>query len=201
MNGLLNLGYVRKISLLILILFECCHVLTASHCSENYFKDETGRWTDGFEKNKDIGLFLATASLGSIYMWSPYLGLNSLISLLNHSSSQVRTGARLAVGLATAGIYNPLEDLTLNLLHQDLSLPITEKATKTVTSQFAASLLALALAYPNSAREDLLPMLLNAIQQGPLEVSDDCDDCDDYDCFDDFDDFDDCDDCDCFDEW
>ena len=103
-------------------------------------------------------------------MWSPYLGLNSLISLLNHTSSQVRTGARLAVGLTTAGIYNPLEDLTLNLLHQDLSLPITEKATKTVTSQFAASLLALALAYPNSAREDLLPILLNAIQQGPLEV-------------------------------
>lgn len=145
-------------------------LLIPSHCSESYFKDETGRWADGFEKNKDIGLFLAAASMGTIHMWSPYLGLNSLLGLLSHSSADVRIGARFAVGLVTCGLHNPSEDLALNTLYQDLSLPLQEKATKNVASQFAASLLALALAYANSARDELIPFLLKGIQNGPMEV-------------------------------
>ena len=46
-----------------------------------------------------------------MHLWEPYEGLNSLVSLLSHSSPDVRTGAILGVGLVNCGVYN------LSLIH------------------------------------------------------------------------------------
>lgn len=103
-------------------------------------------------------------------MWSPYEGLNAVISLLSHSSIDVRIGASLAVGLINNGIFNPAEDVTLNVLYSQLSTPLQSSYSRVNASVYSASLLSLALTYANSARTDLLPFLLGALQNGSQEV-------------------------------
>lgn len=39
-----------------------------SHCSESYFHDSNGKWTKGFEENKGVGLLLASAAEGCVYI-------------------------------------------------------------------------------------------------------------------------------------
>ena len=95
-------------------------------------------------------------------MWSPYEGLNMVMALLSHKSSDMRIGATLAVGLMNNGIVNPSEDLALNTLYAQLSTPLQPSASMYAAAQYSASLLALALAYANTAREDLFPFLLGA---------------------------------------
>ena len=46
--------------------FDSFSRLIIRHGSEQYFRDESGRWTDGFEKSKDTGLMLAAASMGLV---------------------------------------------------------------------------------------------------------------------------------------
>lgn len=104
-------------------------------------------------------------------MWSPYEGLNNLISLLNHNSSDVRQGALLGVGLTCNGIYNPQEDLPLNVMQSTLSTPFTESSSANVLHTYAAALLGLALAYANTAREDLIPFLVRGITEGSIELA------------------------------
>ena len=104
-------------------------------------------------------------------MWSPYEGLNSLISLLNHSSSEVRQGALLGVGLSCNGVYNPMEDLPINVMYSVLTSPITEASSAAVSNTYAAALLSLALAYANTAREDLIPYLVKGITEGGVAVA------------------------------
>ncbi len=103
-------------------------------------------------------------------MWSPYEGLNMVVSLLSHPSPDVRIGASLAVGLINSGIFNPAEDVTLNVLYSQLSTSIQSSSSRSSSAAYSASLLSLALTYANSARLDLLPFLLGAIQNGSLEV-------------------------------
>ena len=93
-------------------------------------------------------------------MWSPYEGLNNLISLLNHSTNEVRIGAMLGVGLTCNGIMNVNEDLPLNVLDVVLSFDIKESSPDTMNDSYSAALLSLALSYANTAREDLIPYLL-----------------------------------------
>ena len=103
-------------------------------------------------------------------MWSPYEGLNTVMALLSHKSGDMRIGATLAVGLMNNGIVNPSEDLALNTLYSQLSTPLQPSASASATAQYSASLLALALAYANTARDDLLPFLLGALKTAPHEV-------------------------------
>ena len=102
-------------------------------------------------------------------MWSPYEGLNSIISLLSHTSPDVRIGASLAVGLINNGIYNPGEDITLNVLYSQLSSP-GPSVSRSASSVYSASLLSLALTYANSARSDLLPFIIEGIRNGSMDV-------------------------------
>ena len=104
-------------------------------------------------------------------MWSPYEGLNNLISLLNHSTNEVRIGAMLGVGLTCNGIMNVNEDLPLNVLDVVLSFDIKESSPDTMNDSYSAALLSLALSYANTAREDLIPYLLKAIQHGNSTVA------------------------------
>ena len=78
-----------------------------------------------------------------------------VMALLSHKSSDMRIGATLAVGLMNNGIVNPSEDLALNTLYAQLSTPLQPSASMYAAAQYSASLLALALAYANTAREDL----------------------------------------------
>ena len=103
-------------------------------------------------------------------MWSPYEGLNMVMALLSHKSSDMRIGATLAVGLMNNGIVNPSEDLALNTLYAQLSTPLQPSASMYAAAQYSASLLALALAYANTAREDLFPFLLGALKTAPRDV-------------------------------
>lgn len=103
-------------------------------------------------------------------MWSPYEGLNNLISLLNHSSIEVRQGALLGVGLACNGIYNPNEDLPLNAMFSTLSSPLTGSFASGCTT-YAAALLSLALSYANTAKEEVIPYLLKGLKEGNLETA------------------------------
>ena len=88
-----------------------------------------------------------------------------VVSLLSHPSPDVRIGASLAVGLINSGIFNPAEDL-----YSQLSTSIQSSSSRSSSAAYSASLLSLALTYANSARLDLLPFLLGAIQNGSLEV-------------------------------
>ena len=63
-------------------------------------------------------------------MWSPYEGLNMVVSLLSHPSPDVRIGASLAVGLINSGIFNPAEDVTLNVLYSQLSTSIQSSSSR-----------------------------------------------------------------------
>lgn len=103
-------------------------------------------------------------------MWSSYEGLNMVMALLSHKSSDMRIGATLAVGLMNNGIVNPSEDLALNTLYAQLSTPLQPSASMYAAAQYSASLLALALAYANTAREDLFPFLLGALKTAPRDV-------------------------------
>ena len=104
-------------------------------------------------------------------MNSPYEGLNSLITLLHHTSQEVRQGALLGVGLTCNNVYDPTEDLPVNVMYDTLSMPLTASSSETVSNTFAAALLGLALAYANTAREDLLPFIVKGITKGNQSVA------------------------------
>lgn len=152
-NGLLNAGFPRFPG------------LTPSHCSECFFHDAAGRWTDGFQKNQGAGLLLASAAQALVYLGSPFQGLNMLIDLLQHSKTEVRQGAALGVGLLAAPGLDPRDDLPLNVL-----LPALEGAEEKGVTMAAELALALSYAGMGEARPDLLPIFEKGIREGGLEV-------------------------------
>ena len=105
-----------------------------------------------------------------MHLWEPYEGLNSLVSLLSHSSPDVRTGAVLGVGLVNCGVYNKDEDLALNTLFDTLSMPVQPSMNAAASHSYCAALLALALAYARTGREDLTPFILKGLREGNNEV-------------------------------
>mgnify|MGYP002572402442 FL=1 len=105
-----------------------------------------------------------------MHLWEPYEGLNSLVSLLSHSSPDVRTGAILGVGLVNCGVYNKDEDLALNTLYDTLSMPVQPSMNAAASHSYCAALLALALAYARTGREDLTPFILKGLREGNNEV-------------------------------
>ena len=139
------------------------------HCQENYFHDETGRWTKGFESNQGTGLLLASVGQALVYLGSPLQGMNVLIDLLQHESFEVREGATLGVGLVCCMGTDPRDDLPLNVLMTSLSAPLS-KADSQTNQLFSASILALALAYPGTQKQEILPFLIKGIIEGSFET-------------------------------
>ena len=77
----------------------------------------------------------------------------------------------LGVGLVNSGVYNPEEDLALNTLYEPLAAPFSPAANAASAHCSAAALLALALAYARTGREDLLPFVLKGLADGTGEVA------------------------------
>ena len=103
-------------------------------------------------------------------MWSPYEGLNMVMALLSHKSSDMRIGATLAVGLMNNGIVNPSEDLALNTLYAQLSTPLQPSASMYAAAQYSASLLALGLyAFPAEAFA-LIPLIRMNLAIGAVNL-------------------------------
>lgn len=155
-NGLLNAGCARGAQ------------LTRSHCSECFFHDDAGRWTDGFQKNQGAGLLLASAAQALVYLGSPFQGLNALIDLLQHAKPEVRQGAALGVGLIAAPGCDPRDDLPRNVL-----LPALEAGERGEAEVFMAAELGLALSYAGAgaARSDLLPTFLKGVAHADAQVA------------------------------
>ena len=93
------------------------------------------------------------------------------MSLLSHTSAEVRAGASLGVGLVTSGVYNPAEDLALNTLYDALAAPFSPSASANAAHCSAAALLALALAYARTGREDVLAFVVKGLTDGTGEVA------------------------------
>jgi 26S proteasome regulatory subunit N1 len=109
---------------------------------------------DWLYKNKDHGMMSATASLGSIYMWSVEEGLTQIDKYLYSSEEYVKAGAALAVGILSSGVRNDADPaLALLAEHIEGDSHIMKCAACT----------GLGIAYAGSGREEIVELLMMVI--------------------------------------
>lgn len=109
---------------------------------------------DWLYKNKDHGMMSATASLGSIHMWSVEEGLTQIDKYLYSSEEYVKAGAALAVGILSSGVRNDADPaLALLAEHIEGDSHIMKCAACT----------GLGIAYAGSGREEIVELLMMVI--------------------------------------
>jgi len=109
---------------------------------------------DWLYKNKDHGMMSATASLGSIFMWSVEEGLTQIDKYLYSSEEYVKAGAALAVGILSSGVRNDADPaLALLAEHIEGDSHIMKCAACT----------GLGIAYAGSGREEIVELLMMVI--------------------------------------
>ena len=110
--------------------------------------DEGSKW---LYKNKDLGMFSATASLGLILLWDVDGGLAQIDKYLYSKEDNIKAGALLACGIVNSGVRNDCDPA--------LALLADYVTNNSMTTRIGA-ILGLGLAYAGSNRSDLLSTLL-----------------------------------------
>lgn len=102
-------------------------------------------------KNKEHGMFSATASLGLILLWDVDGGLTPIDKYLYSSEDHIKAGALLACGIVNCGVRNEV-DPALALL--------SDYVCHTNSTMRLGSILGLGLAYAGSNRADVIQLIL-----------------------------------------
>lgn len=110
--------------------------------------DDGNKW---LYKNKDTGMFSATASLGLILLWDIDGGLAQIDKYLYSKEDYIKAGALLACGVVNSGVRNDC-DPALALLADYVTNP-------TMIIRLG-SIIGLGLAYAGSNRAELLSTLI-----------------------------------------
>lgn len=101
-------------------------------------------------KNKEHGMFSATASLGLILLWDVDGGLTPIDKYLYSSEDHIKAGALLACGIVNCGVRNEV-DPALALL--------SDYVTHNNSTMRIGSILGLGLAYAGSNRKDIIELI------------------------------------------
>lgn len=101
-------------------------------------------------KNKEHGMFSATASLGLILLWDVDGGLTPIDKYLYSSEDHIKAGALLACGIVNCGVRNEV-DPALALL--------SDYVLHSNTTMRIGSILGLGLAYAGSNRADVIELI------------------------------------------
>eukprot|EP00934_Nitzschia_sp_Nitz4_P005542 Nitzschia sp. Nitz4//scaffold121_size67750//27128//30079//NITZ4_006066-RA/size67750-augustus-gene-0.128-mRNA-1//-1//CDS//3329534345//5532//frame0 len=107
-------------------------------------------------KNKGPGMMSAAASLGTILLWNVEEGLTHIDKFLYSSEEYVKAGAALAVGILSSGVRNDA-DPALALL--------SEHVEGDSHVMKCAAFTGLGISYAGTGREDVMELLLPAIEQ------------------------------------
>ncbi|GAB1598561.1 26S proteasome non-ATPase regulatory subunit 2-like [Argonauta hians] len=106
---------------------------------------------DWLNKNKDMGMLSATASLGLILLWDLDGGLSQIDKYLYSSEDYIKAGALLACGIVSSGVRHECDPAKALLTDYVLdNKPIMR----------IGSIVGLGLAYAGSNREDVINLLL-----------------------------------------
>lgn len=101
-------------------------------------------------KNKEHGMFSATASLGLILLWDVDGGLTPIDKYLYSSDDHIKAGALLACGIVNTGVRNEVDPalalLSDYVMHANSTMRI-------------GSILGLGLAYAGSNRTDVIDLI------------------------------------------
>lgn len=110
--------------------------------------DDGNKW---LYKNKDLGMFSATASLGLVLLWDLDAGLAQIDKYLYSKEENIKAGALLACGIVNSGVRNDCDPA--------LALLVDYVTNPSMTTRIG-SIIGLGLAYAGSNREDLLTTLI-----------------------------------------
>ena len=105
-------------------------------------------------KNKSHGMISATASLGLLMLWDVESGFSAVDKYSFSNQNQIKAGAALAHGLLSTGVTSEM-DAALALLSEHIE-------TKDVEMKLSA-IFGLGLAYANTARSEVLELLVPLI--------------------------------------
>ncbi|KAH9424816.1 26S proteasome non-ATPase regulatory subunit 2 [Dermatophagoides pteronyssinus] len=121
--------------------------------------DEGNKW---LYKNKDLGMFSATGSLGLILLWDVDGGLAQIDKYLYSKEDNIKAGALLACGIVNSGVKNDC-DPALALL--------ADYVTNSSNTIQIGAILGLGLAYAGSNRADLISLLTPVLfEKASIEV-------------------------------
>lgn len=115
--------------------------------TDSILSHEAAKW---FPKNKDIGKFIAAASLGLIHMWEGDEGMNIIDKYLYIPDDHIVGGTYFALGLTNCGIRNDFDPCLQLLLDQI-------KGTNNINK--LGSILGLSFAYAGTNRQEILEAL------------------------------------------
>uniref|UniRef100_A0A0L8GBA9 26S proteasome non-ATPase regulatory subunit 2 n=1 Tax=Octopus bimaculoides TaxID=37653 RepID=A0A0L8GBA9_OCTBM len=102
-------------------------------------------------KNKDIGMLSATASLGLILLWDLDGGLSKIDKYLYSHEDNIKAGALLACGIVSSGVRHECDPARALLNDYVLDSKLIMRI---------GSIVGLGLAYAGSNREDVINLLL-----------------------------------------
>jgi len=114
----------------------------------------TSEGSDWLFKNKSHGMLSAAASIGMIMMWDVENGFNSVDRFSFSTQTQIKAGTYLAHGILSSGITSEMDAASALLSEHIESSDIDSKLS---------AILGLGLAYVNTAREDILELLIPLI--------------------------------------
>jgi 26S proteasome regulatory subunit N1 len=109
-------------------------------------------------KNKDHGMLVAAASVGSIFAWDPDTGLSSIDKYSFANQDFVKAGSMLATGIVSAGVMSDMEP-SFALLSDHLG------GNDSVNVR-VASVFGLGLAYAGTARDSVMEAILPVLVSG-----------------------------------
>lgn len=122
--------------------------VNAAFGQDRLLMEDGNKW---LYKNKEHGMFSATASLGLILLWNVDGGLAQIDKYLYSTEDYIKAGAILACGIVNCGVRNECDPalalLSDYVLHNTMLMRI-------------GSILGLGLAYAGSNHSEVIPLLL-----------------------------------------
>ncbi|ODQ77118.1 hypothetical protein BABINDRAFT_104969 [Babjeviella inositovora NRRL Y-12698] len=115
-------------------------------------------------KTKGAGMLSTTASLGAIHQWDVNEGLQVLDAYLYSAEDDIKAGALLGMGIASATVHDEV-DLSLLLLQDYVTNPSKKIQTSAITG--------LGISFAGSKNPEVLDLLLPLVTDTdqPIEVS------------------------------
>lgn len=122
--------------------------VNAAFGQDRLLMEDGNKW---LYKNKEHGMFSATASLGLILLWNVDGGLAQIDKYLYSTEDYIKAGAILACGIVNCGVRNECDPalalLSDYVLHSSMLMRI-------------GSIMGLGLAYAGSNHSEVIPLLL-----------------------------------------